>query len=212
MNYVVCDANESESPQHSAVALPARSLRFKSRFHRQRTPRRRSSGIRYSAGITNSVITIANRMPERSEVGAIGESRCGRPLTAAGLYVTFWSHMNAIQKSTRNVAGDHVDDRIWSALGDSSRRQILDLLRGSAMTTGQLALHFDSTRFAVMKHLKVLHDAGLIVIERRGRERVNHLNPLPIQAICRRWIQPFEKLPADRLLRIKQLAELRPKA
>jgi DNA-binding transcriptional ArsR family regulator len=43
-----------------------------------------------------------------------------------------------------------------------------------------------------MKHLTVLHEAGLIRIERRGRERLNHLNPTPIQRIYRRWIQPFE--------------------
>jgi DNA-binding transcriptional ArsR family regulator len=120
--------------------------------------------------------------------------------------------MNPVRKAGDLAPGGHVDDRIWGALSDPNRRQILDYLRKSALTTGQLAQYFDSTRFAVMKHLKVLHEAGLIVIERRGRERLNHLNPLPLQAVCRRWIQPFEKLPADRLLRIKQLAEQRPKA
>jgi hypothetical protein len=46
-----------------------------------------------------------------------------------------------------------------------------------------------------------------MVVEKRGLERINHLHPLPMQAIYRRWIRPFEKLPADRLLKLKALAE-----
>lgn len=99
------------------------------------------------------------------------------------------------------------DDRVWRALSDPSRRFILDRLRDRPHTTGELANYFDSTRFAVMKHLKVLANASLILIERRGRERYNHINPVPIQGIYRRWIRPFEALPADRLLKIKRLAE-----
>ena len=75
------------------------------------------------------------------------------------------------------------------------------------MTTGELSDHFDTTRFAVMKHLGVLADAGLLVVERRGRHRINHLNPVPIQAIYRRWIRPFDRLGADRLLRLKAIVE-----
>ncbi len=99
------------------------------------------------------------------------------------------------------------DDRIWRALGDPSRRFILDRLRLRAHTTGELCTYFGFTRFAVMKHLKVLEGAGLVLVERRGRERYNHINPIPIQRIYRRWIRPFEALPADRLLKIKALAE-----
>lgn len=84
---------------------------------------------------------------------------------------------------------------------------MLDLLRHQPMTTNQLCEHFSFSRFAVMKHLKVLHKAELVLIERKGRARINHLNPVPLQAIVRRWLLPFEQLPADRLLRIKQLAE-----
>ena len=75
------------------------------------------------------------------------------------------------------------------------------------MSTSELCQHFEFSRFAVMKHLKTLHKGGLVVYERRGRERINHLNPLPLQSIYRRWIKPFEQLPADRLLRIKLIAE-----
>ena len=101
------------------------------------------------------------------------------------------------------------DELIWRALSDPSRRLILDRLRERSHTTGELCHYFESTRFAVMKHLKVLEAASLILIERRGRERFNHINPVPIQEIYRRWIRPFEALPADRLLTIKRLAEAR---
>ncbi len=75
------------------------------------------------------------------------------------------------------------------------------------MTTNALCMHFEFSRFAVMKHLKILQKGGLIVVERRGRERVNHLNPIPLQTMYRRWIRPFEQLPADRLIRLKAIAE-----
>ncbi len=99
------------------------------------------------------------------------------------------------------------DEALWRALADPSRRFILDRLRRRPHTTGELAAHFDATRFAVMKHLKVLERAGLVLVERRGRERWNHINPVPIQEIARRWIRPFEALPAERLLAVKRLAE-----
>ena len=102
------------------------------------------------------------------------------------------------------------DDSIWRALADPTRRRILDLLRERSRTTGELATEFPVTRFAVMKHLAVLVDAGLVLAERRGRERFNHLNTVPIQAIYRRWIRPFEKHPADRLLRLKERLESTP--
>lgn len=95
------------------------------------------------------------------------------------------------------------DDAVWRALADPTRRQILDRLRIRPRTTGELAEGFPVTRFAVMKHLRILVDAGLVIVERRGRERYNHLNVVPIQGIHRRWIQPFETEPADRMLRLK---------
>ncbi len=99
------------------------------------------------------------------------------------------------------------DTLTWRALGDPSRRRILDLLRQRSMSTGELCRSFEFSRFAVMKHLKALEKGNLVVVERRGRERINHLNPVPIQAIYRRWIRPFERLNADRLLRLKELIE-----
>ncbi|MEM8995521.1 MAG: metalloregulator ArsR/SmtB family transcription factor [Acidobacteriota bacterium] len=99
------------------------------------------------------------------------------------------------------------EDLVFRALADPSRRAMLDLLRRAPRTTGELADHFPFSRYATMKHLKVLRGAGLIRVERRGRERVNHLDPTPIQAIYRRWIRPFETTAADRLLRLKGLVE-----
>jgi DNA-binding transcriptional ArsR family regulator len=105
------------------------------------------------------------------------------------------------------LAKEPIDDALWAALNDASRRKILDLLRKKSMTTNELCEYFEFSRFAVMKHLKTLQKGGLIVVERRGRERLNHLNPVPLQSMYRRWIRPFEKIPADRLLRLKALAE-----
>lgn len=109
----------------------------------------------------------------------------------------------------RGAHDDETDEAVWAALSDGSRRRMLDLLRGKSMTTSELCEYFEFSRFAVMKHLKALHGAGLIVVERRGRERINHLNPVPLQAMYRRWIRPFEKLPTDRLLKLKSIAEMK---
>jgi DNA-binding transcriptional ArsR family regulator len=96
---------------------------------------------------------------------------------------------------------------LWRALADPSRRRILDLLKERARTTGDLAARFPFTRFAMMKHLAVLEEAGLVIVERRGRERINHLNAVPIREIYRRWIRPFAARRADRMLELKRRVE-----
>jgi DNA-binding transcriptional ArsR family regulator len=105
----------------------------------------------------------------------------------------------------------HEDEELattWRALSDPTRRRVLDLLRSGPMTTGQVAGAIpDLSRFAVMKHLSVLEEADLVVVVRRGRERWNHLNAVPIQRIYERWISPFEGLWASSLLRLKRNAE-----
>ena len=95
------------------------------------------------------------------------------------------------------------DTLIWKALADPTRRRILDELRKRPLTTGKLTDLFELTRFGVMKHLSVLQQAGLVVVEVRGRERWNYVNPAPIRAIYRRWIRPFEEDDVDRLLKLK---------
>ena len=109
-------------------------------------------------------------------------------------------------RSPRPTARER-EDLVWKALANPHRRRILDLLRKRARTTGELAESFDESRFATMKHLRLLEDAKLVVVQRRGRERWNLLNPAPIRSIYRRWIRPFEEESADWLLRIKDFVE-----
>jgi DNA-binding transcriptional ArsR family regulator len=95
-------------------------------------------------------------------------------------------------------------DRIFKALGHQVRRQILDDLRDQPLTTGTLVAHFpDLDRCTVMQHLGVLEEAGLVIPERRGRERWNHLNPLPIHDIHERWIGPHAAGAVAGLARLK---------
>ena len=97
---------------------------------------------------------------------------------------------------------------IWKALADPTRRAILDLLRDRARTTGELSGAFPRlTRFAVMKHLGVLEAAGLLVVRRRGRERWNHLNGVPLRVAYERWMRQYADRWADSLLRLKDSAE-----
>ena len=90
-------------------------------------------------------------------------------------------------------------DLIWKALADPVRRAVLDELRAGPRTTGALCEPFDQTRFGVMKHLDVLEAAGLISVERRGRERWNFLNAAALQGALERWLSPFQRIWADRL-------------
>jgi DNA-binding transcriptional ArsR family regulator/uncharacterized protein YndB with AHSA1/START domain len=96
---------------------------------------------------------------------------------------------------------------VWKALSDLTRREILDLLRTAPRTTGELAEAFPSSRFAVMKHLRVLEEAGLVLSRKQGRERWNHLNAVPIQRLYERWVRPYEAHWAERLIRLKGTIE-----
>ena len=105
------------------------------------------------------------------------------------------------------TANDDADDLVFKALADRTRRHLMDLLRARAHTTNELCEHFDTSRFAVMKHLKVLVAANLVLIERRGRERFNLLNPVPLQRLQRRWLRRFDQQAADRMLDLKDHLE-----
>lgn len=96
---------------------------------------------------------------------------------------------------------------LWRALSDTTRRAMLDRLREGAKTTGQLAQAFPQSRYAVMKHLDVLVGAGLVVVRREGRERWNHLNPVPLQQMYEHWVRPYEAIWARSLIRFKDAAE-----
>jgi len=99
-------------------------------------------------------------------------------------------------------------DRVFKALGSAVRRQILDDLKDQPLTTGTLVAHFpELDRCTVMQHLKVLEEAELGIAVRRGRERWNHLNPLPIHEVHDRWIGPHAAGAVARLAVLKRELE-----
>ncbi|HEV7276723.1 MAG TPA: helix-turn-helix transcriptional regulator [Devosiaceae bacterium] len=103
------------------------------------------------------------------------------------------------------------NDRIFKALSHHRRRDLLDLLRDNPQTTGALCERFaDIDRCTVMQHLKVLEEADLIIVRREGRERWNHLNPLPIKEIHDRWIGQYAAYAVNKLAAMKEGLE-RPK-
>ncbi|AGH50590.1 ArsR family transcriptional regulator [Sphingomonas sp. MM-1] len=103
---------------------------------------------------------------------------------------------------------DDQDDALFKALGHRTRRRMLDALKEGPLTTGALCARFpDLDRCTVMQHLDVLEAAGLIVAERRGRERWNHLDALPIHGIHERWIGPYAAYAAHMLGRLRTAAE-----
>jgi len=84
------------------------------------------------------------------------------------------------------------DDRVFKALADPTRRFLLDLLFArDGRTQSELEAELEMSRFGVAKHLKVLEEAGLVVTRRVGREKLHHLNPVPIRLIHDRWIDKF---------------------
>ena len=99
-------------------------------------------------------------------------------------------------------------DRVFKALANPVRRAICDELRKRPLTTGQLADQFSELdRTTVMQHLRKLEGAGLVVPVRRGRERFNHLDAMPIQAIHERWIGPHAAQAARGLNDLKRALE-----
>jgi len=100
------------------------------------------------------------------------------------------------------------DQAVFRALADPTRRRLLDELRQGSRSTGDLvAAHPEMTRFGVMAHLDVLERAGMVIVTREGRHRINHLNPVPIAGIYERWMHPFAKAPAAQLLDLKRHLE-----
>jgi DNA-binding transcriptional ArsR family regulator len=99
-------------------------------------------------------------------------------------------------------------DRVFKALADASRRQLLDRLHArNGQTLGELCEHLDMTRQAVTKHLVILERANLVVTVRRGREKLHYLNPVPIHDIAERWIGKYERHRLAALSDLKQRVE-----
>jgi DNA-binding transcriptional ArsR family regulator len=102
------------------------------------------------------------------------------------------------------MSSDAQSDLVFRALSAGTRREILDVLKDHPQTTGALCERFPALdRCTVMQHLKVLEDADLVIVERKGRERWNHLNPLPIKHIHDRWIGPHAARAVAMLDRLK---------
>ncbi len=99
-------------------------------------------------------------------------------------------------------------DEIFKALADPTRRSLLDeLYRQDGQTLGQLQGRFAMTRFGVMKHLKQLEEAGLVVTRKRGREKLHFLNPVPIRLVHDRWVSKYSEPWVAGLSDLKQRLE-----
>lgn len=95
-------------------------------------------------------------------------------------------------------------DAVFKALADPTRRSLLDaLFERDGQTQGELEGRIDMSRFGVMKHLKVLEQAGLITTRRQGREKLHFLNPVPIRLIHDRWVSKYTEPWAAMLTSIK---------
>jgi DNA-binding transcriptional ArsR family regulator len=100
------------------------------------------------------------------------------------------------------------DDRIFKALADPTRRFLLDrLFKRDGRTLTELESELEMTRFGVMKHLRVLEDAGLVVTRKVGREKLHYLNPVPIRLIHDRWIDKFTERRVSALTDLKRQLE-----
>ncbi len=100
-------------------------------------------------------------------------------------------------------------DEVFPALGDPNRRLLLDrLFEHDGQTLGELSGHLpEMSRQGVMKHLRVLEDAWLVVTRRRGREKLHFLNPVPIRLIHDRWIDKYTEPRASALVELKTILE-----
>jgi len=99
-------------------------------------------------------------------------------------------------------------DDVWRALASPYRRTILDLLREGPKTTGEIARSLpELSRFAVMQHLGVLEESGLVLYRKDGRQRFNYLNAVPLREIYDRWVNSLASGAAETTLHFKRYAE-----
>ena len=100
------------------------------------------------------------------------------------------------------------DDAVFKALADPTRRFLLDLLfERDGRTLTELESGVEMTRFGVMKHLKVLEEAGLVVATKQGREKLHFLNPVPIRLVHDRWIDKYTERQVTALVDLKNQLE-----
>jgi DNA-binding transcriptional ArsR family regulator len=106
------------------------------------------------------------------------------------------------------MIGGMDDDLVFKALADPTRRMLLDrLFTRDGRTLTELEAQLEMTRFGVMKHLKVLEGAGLVVSRKQGREKLHFLNPVPIRQIHDRWIDKYREREVSALLDLKTSLE-----
>ena len=102
------------------------------------------------------------------------------------------------------------DDLVFRALADPTRRFLLDrLFVRDGRTLTELESELDMTRFGVMKHLRVLEEAGLVAARKSGREKLHFLNPVPIRLIHDRWIDKYTERRVSALTELKSELEER---
>ncbi len=100
------------------------------------------------------------------------------------------------------------DDAVFKAMADGTRRYLLDrLFERDGRTLTELESELEMTRFGVMKHLRLLEEAGLVVTQRSGREKLHFLNPVPIRLIHDRWIDQFTRRRVSALTDLKRELE-----
>jgi DNA-binding transcriptional ArsR family regulator len=96
------------------------------------------------------------------------------------------------------------DDSVFKALADPTRRLLLDrLFERDGRTLSDLESQVEMSRFGVMKHLKVLEEAGLVVTQKSGREKLHYLNVVPIRLIHDRWIDKYTERRVTALIDLK---------
>lgn len=99
-------------------------------------------------------------------------------------------------------------DKIFKALADSSRRQLLDeLFKNNGQTLSDLCKYLNMSRQAVTKHLGILEEANVVTVVWQGREKLHYLNPVPINEIYQRWIKKYEQHQLEALNELKNRLE-----
>ena len=100
------------------------------------------------------------------------------------------------------------DGPVFKALADPTRRLLLDrLFERDGRTLTELESAFEMTRFGVMKHLRLLEDAGLVVARKSGRVKLHYVNPVPIRLIHDRWIDKYTEPHVSALAELKKELE-----
>jgi len=99
-------------------------------------------------------------------------------------------------------------DQVFKALADSSRRKLLDeLFMNNGQTLSELCQLLEMSRQAVTRHLVILEEANLVVVEWHGRNKLHYLNPVPINEISKRWINKYDQKRLEALSKLKDELE-----